>query len=60
MCAEVAKNFPVLHYRFFFLQCDWQLKNSLQKATNVNESRGVSHQTLSSQVGSSRAGATKT
>ena len=44
----------MLHYRLCFLQCDWRLENSPQKASTLMKSE-VSvkrHQTLSSRVGS--------
>ena len=31
-----------MHYRLYFLQCDWRRDVSLQKVINVNEARGIS------------------
>ena len=41
-CAEVAKNFWCCNHKLCYLQCDWWLENSPQKAAiNVNEARRI-------------------
>ena len=51
-----SQGFPVLHYRLYFLQCDWRREISLQKVIIVNEARGIGRMSpdvsLSSWVGS--------
>ena len=37
-----SQDFPMLHYRLCFLQCDWRREISIRKVINVNETRGIS------------------
>ena len=37
-----SQEFPVLHYRLCFLQCNWRRDICLQKVININEARGIS------------------
>ena len=52
--AEVAKDFRSCNLRLCFLQCDWRLENSPQRAILLMKPDGLveCHQTLSSLVGS--------